>query len=98
MSLYRLNHNPRYHADHVFALATVYLFVAIIGVCFVGFYAHRLAPPSIREKTWWRKLVAGARFVAYRRYNVTTIRWRIPSLGVSFLLIVGGIFFLGESG
>ncbi|KAI2617660.1 putative FRE ferric reductase-like transmembrane component [Hypomontagnella submonticulosa] len=83
-----------YHADHVFALATVYLFVAIIGVCFVGFYAHRLAPPSIREKTWWRKLVAGARFVAYRRYNVTTIRWRIPSLGVSFLLIVGGIFFL----
>ncbi|KAI1086754.1 putative FRE ferric reductase-like transmembrane component [Rostrohypoxylon terebratum] len=83
-----------YQADHVFALPTIYLFVAIIGVCFIGFSSQRFAPASLREKTWWRKLVASIRFLAYRRYDVAAIRWHVPSLGVSFLLIIGAVFFL----
>lgn len=84
-----------YEADHVFALNTVYLFVAAIGVCFVGFWVMRLAPASFANKPWWRKLVSGARFLSYRRYDINAIRWRTPSLGVSVLLIVGALFFLG---
>ncbi|KAI0110300.1 ferric reductase like transmembrane component-domain-containing protein [Daldinia grandis] len=83
-----------YHADHVYALGTVYFFVAAVGVCFIGFYAQRFAPQSLREKTWWRKLIAGFRFLSYRRCNVSAIRWHTPALGVVFLLVSGAIFFL----
>ncbi|OTB15761.1 hypothetical protein K445DRAFT_317405 [Daldinia sp. EC12] len=83
-----------YQADHVYALGTVYFFIAVIGVCFIGFYAQRLAPRSLREKGWWRKLIASFRFLSYRHYNVAAIRWHTPSLGVTFLLISGAVFFL----
>ncbi|KAI8963000.1 ferric reductase like transmembrane component-domain-containing protein [Daldinia sp. FL1419] len=83
-----------YQADHVYALGTVYFFIAAIGVCFLGFYAHRLAPISLREKTWWRKLIASVRFLSYRRYNVAAVRWHTPALGVGILLISGMVFFL----
>ncbi|KAI1102758.1 putative FRE ferric reductase-like transmembrane component [Jackrogersella minutella] len=83
-----------YQADHVYALSTVYFFIAVIGVCFIGFCNQRLVPSSLREKTWWRKLVASIRFVSYRRHEVGVLRWHIPSLGVGVLLIIGAIFFL----
>ncbi|KAI2611905.1 putative FRE ferric reductase-like transmembrane component [Hypoxylon sp. NC1633] len=81
-----------YHADHVYALATVYFFVAVIGVCWVGFWGQRFVPATLRDRSWWRKSLAGARFLSYRRFNVTG--WRTPSLGVGLLLIVGAVFFL----
>ncbi|KAI1205202.1 putative FRE ferric reductase-like transmembrane component [Annulohypoxylon truncatum] len=83
-----------YQADHVFALSTVYFFIAVIGVCFIGFCSQRFAPASLREKAWWRKLVASIRFLAYRRYDAAATRWRMPSLGVSLLMITGAVFFL----
>ncbi|KAI0095543.1 putative FRE ferric reductase-like transmembrane component [Hypoxylon sp. NC0597] len=92
---YRMGHwRYWYEADHVYALSTVYFFIAVIGVCLIGFCSHRLAPASVREKAWWRKSVATIRFLSYRRYDVTAVRWHAPSLGVSLLLIVGAVFFL----
>lgn len=83
-----------YEADHVYALGTIYLFVAIIGICMLGFWGHQLAPRAIKETSWWRRLVAGTRFLSYRRYHITAIQWRIPSLGIIFILTVGAVFFL----
>ncbi|KAI1084469.1 putative FRE ferric reductase-like transmembrane component [Whalleya microplaca] len=83
-----------YEADHVFALPTVYFFIAVIALCLVGFWSLRLAPTSLRNKVWWQKLVGGARFLSYRRYHVTAIQWQTPSLGVCLLLIIGAVYFL----
>lgn len=79
----------------MFALGTIYFFVAAIGLCFVGFWALRLAPASIRNRPWWRKLVSGIRYLSYRRYYASAFRWRTPSLGVNILLAIGALFFIG---
>ncbi|KAI0008482.1 putative FRE ferric reductase-like transmembrane component [Xylariaceae sp. FL0662B] len=83
-----------YEADHVFALPTVYFFIAVIALCLLGFWTLRLAPTSLRNRTWWQKLVGGARFLSYRRYYVTAVRWHTPSLGICLLLAIGAVFFL----
>ncbi|KAI4864200.1 putative FRE ferric reductase-like transmembrane component [Hypoxylon rubiginosum] len=83
-----------YESDHVYALAAVYFFVAVIGVCCIGFWTQRFAPTSLRKKTWWQNVVARIRFLSYRHHDVAIFRGRAPSLGISLLLGVGAIFFL----
>ncbi|KAI1774852.1 putative FRE ferric reductase-like transmembrane component [Hypoxylon cercidicola] len=83
-----------YEADHVYALAAVYFFIAVIGVCCVGFWTHRFSITSLRNKTWWQKFVARVRFLSYRQYDVAIFRGRTPSLGIVILLVVGAVFFL----
>ncbi|KAI1486033.1 putative FRE ferric reductase-like transmembrane component [Biscogniauxia mediterranea] len=83
-----------YEADHVFALSTVYFFIAAIGISTVGFWSLRLAPPSLRNKPWWQKSLSCARFLSYRRQEVKGLHWRLPSWSVSILLAIGAIFFL----
>ncbi|KAI1382929.1 putative FRE ferric reductase-like transmembrane component [Hypoxylon trugodes] len=83
-----------YQSDHVYALGTVYFFVAVIGVCLIGFYSQRLAPKSLREKSLWQKLVASIRYLAYRRHNGIASWWNAPSFGVVLLLVIGAVFFL----
>ncbi|KAI5917485.1 putative FRE ferric reductase-like transmembrane component [Camillea tinctor] len=83
-----------YEADHVFALSTVYFFIAVIGVSIVGFWCLRLAPKSLRSKVWWQKLVSCARFLSYRRQEVKALRWKTPSWAVSTVIIIGAVFFL----
>ncbi|KAI6083330.1 putative FRE ferric reductase-like transmembrane component [Hypoxylon rubiginosum] len=83
-----------YEADHVYALGATYFFIAVIGVCCIGFWTQRFAPTSLRNKTWWRKVVATVRFLSYRHHDVALFRGRTPSLGIGLLLVVGAIFFL----
>ncbi|KAI0471700.1 putative FRE ferric reductase-like transmembrane component [Xylariaceae sp. FL0804] len=80
-----------YLADLVYGLNTIYLFVAVIGACMLGFWALRLSPPSLRSRRWWQKLVGGVRYLAYRRFEIFGIG--TPSLGVVALLGVGFVFF-----
>lgn len=82
-----------YEADHVYALATVYFFVAAIGLCALGFWSLRLAPSSLRERAWWRRLVGGVRFLSYRHYDLRSMWLYRPSPGVIILLGLGFVFF-----
>ncbi|KAF7516019.1 hypothetical protein G7054_g14333 [Neopestalotiopsis clavispora] len=82
-----------YIADWVYALGTIYFFMATIAVCTFGFWALRLAPKSLRANKSWQKLVSSFRFLAYKHSNSRALYSYLPSLGVGILLVIGGAFF-----
>lgn len=84
----------RYIADLVYGLGTIYLFLAGIFVCAVGFWSVRFAPASLRARPGWQKLVAIFRFSTYRRYEIKALRYWTPTIGVMILLATGFLFFL----
>ncbi|ATY62451.1 ferric reductase transmembrane [Cordyceps militaris] len=81
-----------YEADHVFALPTVYFFLASIAVFAIGHFASAWAPARITRKSAWRRAVAGLRFCAYKAWRVAG-RHNSQSLGAYLLLGVGIVFF-----
>lgn len=82
-----------YIADWVYALGTIYFFVATIAACAFGFWALRLAPKSLRANRSWQKLVSSFRYLAYKRSNPKILSGYVPSLGVCLLLGIGAVFF-----
>ncbi|XWW92927.1 hypothetical protein V2A60_000855 [Cordyceps javanica] len=80
-----------YEADHVFALPTVYFFLAAIAVFAVGHFASAYAPASVTRRPLWRRAVAGLRFCAYKTWRFGNRNSQ--SLGAYLLLGVGVIFF-----
>lgn len=82
-----------YIADLIYGRGTVWLFVAFIGACALGFGALKYAPAGLRGKPWWQKAVALVRFSTYRRYEVKALRWQTPTIGVMLLLGGGFLFF-----
>ncbi|PMB73076.1 Ferric/cupric reductase transmembrane component 7 [Beauveria bassiana] len=85
-----------YEADHVFALPTVYFFLAVIAVFALGHFISVYAPARLtRQSTPWRRAVAGLRFCAYKTWriggpNSSSIS---QSLGAYLLLGAGVVFF-----
>ncbi|KAM3566091.1 hypothetical protein ARSEF4850_000916 [Beauveria asiatica] len=95
-----------YEADHVFALPTVYFFLAVIAVFALGHFASAYAPARLtRQSSPWRRAVAGLRFCAYKTWRVGGGRssssssdnrnffFFSQSLGAYLLLGAGVVFF-----
>ncbi|OAQ99402.1 hypothetical protein LLEC1_03122 [Akanthomyces lecanii] len=80
-----------YEADHVFALPTVYFFLAAIAIFAMGHFASTFAPASITRRSLWRRCVSGLRFCAYKTWRVGDRNSQ--SLGAYLLLGVGVVFF-----
>lgn len=83
-----------YISDLIYGRGTVWLFLALIAACAAGFGALRYAPPRLRRKPSWQKLVALVRFSTYRRYEVKPLGYQTPTIGVMLLLAFGALFFL----
>ncbi|OAA47291.1 Flavoprotein transmembrane component [Beauveria brongniartii RCEF 3172] len=89
-----------YEADHVFALPTVYFFLAVIAVFALGHFASAYAPARLtRQSSPWRRAVAGLRFCAYKTWRVggggrsSSGIFFSQSLGAYLLLGAGVVFF-----
>lgn len=85
----------RYQADHVYALGTVYLLCAVIGVFAISNFLVRFAPERVKGTAAWRKTVCVSRWLAYRGYRFPVLHCWSPSVGVMALGIVGAVFFFG---
>ncbi|CAJ2501342.1 Uu.00g041950.m01.CDS01 [Anthostomella pinea] len=83
-----------YEADHVYALGTVYFFIATIALYFISFWTLRLAPRWLQKNAVWQKTVGAVRYMVYRHYESRLLRWYTPSLGVIALIGIGAVFFL----
>jgi hypothetical protein len=86
----------RYRADHVFALGAVYFYLAIITIFMVIHVLARISTPQMRSLPFVRRFVAGFRYISYKSYNITAIRWFSPSIGVLILLFSGLLFFTSK--
>ncbi|KAF7136997.1 hypothetical protein CNMCM5793_006748 [Aspergillus hiratsukae] len=100
-SLYRRrfnsSDNSRYEADHVYALNTVYFMCATIGVFAIAHLLSRRAPLPVKRSAIWRKTTAALRYLSYQGYQIPSLRYWSPSLGVCLLGLVGFVFFFGWS-
>lgn len=86
---------PRYEADHVYALNTVYFLCAVIGVFTISNLVVNFSPEWLKRTRGWRTTTSLSRYMAYRGVCLPGLRYRSPSLGVIVLGIVGAIFFFG---
>jgi ferric-chelate reductase len=86
----------RYQADHVYALNTVYLMCAVIGIFTISNLLVRLAPDRVKRTRPWRMFTSGSRYLSYRGYRLPTLRYWSPALGVIILGILGAAFLFGE--
>ncbi|OAA64823.1 Flavoprotein transmembrane component [Cordyceps fumosorosea ARSEF 2679] len=93
-----------YNADHVFALPTVYFFIAAIlvfSLCRALItYATSRRPPSPSSSSssslpLWNRAVAGLRFFAYKTWRIGRLDRNSQSLGAYILLGLGFAFFAG---
>ncbi|KAF7182083.1 hypothetical protein CNMCM7691_001471 [Aspergillus felis] len=82
-----------YEADHVYALNTVYFMCATIGVFAIAHFLSRRAPLPVKRSAIWRKMTAAMRYLSYQGYQVPSLRYWSPSLGVMLLGLVGFVFF-----
>ncbi|GFF27857.1 ferric/cupric reductase transmembrane component 7 [Aspergillus udagawae] len=82
-----------YEADHVYALNTVYFMCATIGVFAIAHLLSRRAPVPVKRSAVWRKMMAATRYLSYQGYQVPSLRYWSPSLGVILLGLVGFVFF-----
>ncbi|KAJ5895292.1 Riboflavin synthase-like beta-barrel [Penicillium taxi] len=87
----------RYQADHVYALNTVYFCCAVIGVFALSNLIVKFAPEWVKRTRFWRTITSFSRYVTYRGYSFSVLRYWSPSLGVLILGILGAIYFFGES-
>ena len=71
----------------------MYFFLITIFLCAAGFLVTKHTPARVRTRASWQRLLAAFRFSAYRRYDLKTIRYQTPTLGVMVLLAIGFIFF-----
>ena len=85
----------RYEADHVYSLNTVYFLCATIGFFTIVHFLSKYAPVRAKRSGIWRKTTAIGRYLAYKGYELPSIRYCSPSLGVILLGIVGTVFFFG---
>ncbi|KAJ5778262.1 Riboflavin synthase-like beta-barrel [Penicillium odoratum] len=85
----------RYWSDHVYALATVYLCCAVIGVFAISNFLVRYSPKWVKRTRVWRATTSISRYLAYRGYQCPMMRYWSPSLGVVLLGVAGAAFFLG---
>lgn len=83
-----------YIADYVFALPTIAFFMCTIGIFIIGHVLsfllgyHKSRGPSI-----WRKIIAALRWLSYRGFHVSALRWNSAPLGVLLLGFIGTMFF-----
>ncbi|ORY19254.1 ferric reductase like transmembrane component-domain-containing protein [Clohesyomyces aquaticus] len=84
-----------YIADYVFALPTIAFFMCIIGVFIIGqvLSRHVLGYRKVRGPPIWQKLIALVRYLSYRGFYVSALRWNSAPVGVLLLGLVGVIFF-----
>ncbi|KAH2153947.1 hypothetical protein KXW33_000889 [Aspergillus fumigatus] len=82
-----------YEADHVYALNTVYFMCVTIGVFAIAHFLSRRAPLPVKRSAVWRKTTAAIRYLSYQGYQISSLRYWSPSLGVMFLGLVGFVFF-----
>ncbi|RHZ47396.1 putative cysteine synthase B, partial [Aspergillus thermomutatus] len=82
-----------YQADHVYALNTVYFMCATIGVFAITHFLSRRAPLPVKRSAIWRKATAAMRYLSYQGYQIPSLRYWSPSLGVMLLGLVGFVFF-----
>jgi ferric-chelate reductase len=68
---------------------------AIIGVFAIAHFLSRRAPLPVKRSAVWRKTTAAMRYLSYQGYQVPSLRYWSPSLGVILLGLVGFIFFFG---
>ncbi|KAJ3486225.1 hypothetical protein NLG97_g6659 [Lecanicillium saksenae] len=80
-----------YEADHVFALPTVYFFLATIAIFAVGHFASAWAPKTVTRRSPWRRAVSGLRYCAYKTWRFGNRNSQ--SLGAYLMLGVGVVFF-----
>lgn len=86
---------PRYQADHVYALSTVYFMCAVIGAFAISNLLVRFAPDRVKRTRPWRMFTAASRYLSYRGYRLPALRYWSPALGVVILGAVGAVFFFG---
>ncbi|RHZ69270.1 hypothetical protein CDV55_106632 [Aspergillus turcosus] len=82
-----------YQADHVYALNTVYFMCATIGVFAIAHFLSRRAPLPVKRSAVWRKTTAALRYLSYQGYQIPSLRYWSPSLGVCLLGLVGFVYF-----
>ena len=94
-NIYALSQS-RYQADHIYALSTVYLCCAIIGVFAISNFLAKSAPERVKRTRVWRATTSFSRYMAYRGYRFPVLKYWSPSLGVLMLGIIGAAFFFGR--
>jgi ferric-chelate reductase len=88
---------PRYQADQVYALATVYFCCATIGLFMIIHILSRLSTPKSRSSNpVTRRAVAVFRYLSYKSYQARGFRWFTPTLGFLLLIAAGTVFFFGK--
>ncbi|KAK3935272.1 ferric reductase [Diplogelasinospora grovesii] len=79
-----------YNADNVYALNTVYFFVAVIGIFAVGYGL----PKVLGKNGLYLRMLAATRLLSYRQLRGKRLDWGFPSVGILLLGLVGAAFFL----
>ncbi|KAJ5175339.1 Riboflavin synthase-like beta-barrel [Penicillium canariense] len=87
-----------YQADHVYALNTVYFCCAVIAVFVISHLLVQVCPDWVKRTRVWRATTSVSRYMSYRGYRFSVLKYWSPSLGVITLGIVGAIFFFGMQG
>ncbi|KAJ5788049.1 hypothetical protein N7457_003039 [Penicillium paradoxum] len=82
-----------YEADHVYALNTVCLMCAVIGVFTISNLLVRFAPDRVKRSRSWRMFTSVSRYLSYRGYRSSALQYWTPALGVLVLGVVGAVFF-----
>jgi hypothetical protein len=70
---------------------------ATIGVFAIAHFLSRRAPLPVKRSAIWRKTTAALRYLSYQGYQIPSLRYWSPSLGVCLLGLVGFVFFFGLS-
>lgn len=83
-----------YISDWVYALNTVYFFLAVIGAFFAARLLRALLPKSLQRTTPWKKSLASLRYLSARSYRISGVSWYSAPLGVLLLGAIGVAFFL----
>jgi len=86
----------RYIADYVYALPTVAFFMSVLGIFIIGHVVsfHVLGYRKFRGPLIWQKLIALIRFLSYRGFHISVLRWNSAPIGLLILGAAGAVYFL----
>lgn len=89
----------RNESDHRYGLPTVALFMTGIILFSIGYLVTVFIVPRSKwhQNGLLRKTLAVSRYLSYRGYRISSLRWNSAPLGILFLGAVGIIFFFSPS-
>ncbi|KAJ4984355.1 ferric reductase transmembrane [Stagonosporopsis vannaccii] len=84
-----------YIADYVYALPTVAFFMSVLGIFIIGHLVsfHVLGYRKFRGPLIWQKLIAFVRFLSYRGFHISVLRWNSAPVGLLLVGASGAAYF-----